>query len=94
MDVAVIEIDEDARLVPRAGELGDNGDVGWSADALEAQAFAFTAVHALNKLPVLDDQRRQAADDRRCDRAALVFLADLRAGFFRKAAQNSASNAR
>jgi len=25
--------------------------LGWSADALEAQAFAFLAVRALNKLP-------------------------------------------
>jgi anhydro-N-acetylmuramic acid kinase len=27
-------------------------DVGWSADALEAQAFAYLAVRALKKLPI------------------------------------------
>ncbi len=37
------------RLTPASVETAD--DVGWSADALEAQAFAFLAVRALNKLP-------------------------------------------
>ena len=37
------------RLAPATVETAD--EVGWSADALEAQAFAFLAVRALNKLP-------------------------------------------
>jgi len=37
------------RLTPASVETAD--DVGWSADALEAQAFAFLAVRALKKLP-------------------------------------------
>lgn len=37
------------RLQPATVETAD--EVGWSADALEAQAFAFLAVRALNKLP-------------------------------------------
>lgn len=36
------------RLMPASVETAD--DVGWSADALEAQAFAILAVRALNKL--------------------------------------------
>jgi anhydro-N-acetylmuramic acid kinase len=28
------------------------GDVGWSADALEAQAFAYLAVRSLKGLPI------------------------------------------
>jgi anhydro-N-acetylmuramic acid kinase len=37
------------RLAPATVETAD--EVGWSADALEAQTFAFLAVRALNKLP-------------------------------------------
>lgn len=38
------------RLAPATVETAD--DAGWSADALEAQAFAFLAVRTLNGLPV------------------------------------------
>ena len=38
------------RLAPTAIETA--GDVGWSADALEAQAFAFLAVRALKGMPL------------------------------------------
>ena len=56
------------RLAPATVETAD--EVGWSADALEAQAFAFLAVRALNNLPlyVSDHDRRQATDDGRGDR--------------------------
>lgn len=37
------------RLCPATVETAD--EVGWSADALEAQAFAYLAVRAMNKLP-------------------------------------------
>jgi len=37
------------RLAPATVETAD--EAGWSADALEAQAFAFLAVRTLNKLP-------------------------------------------
>jgi len=37
------------RLAPASVETAD--DVGWSADALEAQAFAYLAVRTMNKLP-------------------------------------------
>jgi len=37
------------RMTPASVETAD--EVGWSADALEAQAFAFLAVRTLNKLP-------------------------------------------
>jgi anhydro-N-acetylmuramic acid kinase len=39
-----------ARLAPATVETAD--DVGWSADALEAQAFAFLAVRCLRDLPI------------------------------------------
>ena len=38
------------RLAPATVETAD--DAGWSADALEAQAFAFLAVRTLNNLPI------------------------------------------
>ena len=38
------------RLAPATVETAD--EAGWSADALEAQAFAFLAVRTLNKLPL------------------------------------------
>ena len=38
------------RLAP-AG-LSTANDVGWSADALEAQAFAYLAVRSLRNLPI------------------------------------------
>jgi len=38
------------RLAPASVETAD--EVGWSADALEAQAFAFLAVRTLNNLPI------------------------------------------
>lgn len=38
------------RLAPASVETADH--VGWSADALEAQAFAFLAVRSLKKLPL------------------------------------------
>jgi anhydro-N-acetylmuramic acid kinase len=37
------------RLAPATVETAD--EVGWSADALEAQAFAYLAMRTLNKLP-------------------------------------------
>jgi len=37
------------RMAPASVETAD--EVGWSADALEAQAFAFLAVRTMNKLP-------------------------------------------
>jgi len=37
------------RMAPASVETA--GEVGWSADALEAQAFAFLAVRTMNKLP-------------------------------------------
>lgn len=39
-----------ARLAPASVETAE--EVGWSADALEAQAFAFLAVHCLRDLPI------------------------------------------
>ncbi len=52
-------------LAPAAVETA--GAVGWSADALEAQAFAYLAVRALKEHAdhVSDHDRRAAADDRR-----------------------------
>ncbi len=38
------------RLAPAAVETA--GAVGWSADALEAQAFAYLAVRSLRGLPI------------------------------------------
>jgi len=38
------------RLKPASVETADNA--GWSADALEAQAFAFLAVRSLRGLPL------------------------------------------
>ena len=38
------------RLAPAPVETADQ--IGWSADALEAQAFAFLAVRSLNALPL------------------------------------------
>jgi anhydro-N-acetylmuramic acid kinase len=38
------------RVAPATVETAD--EVGWSADALEAQAFAFLAVRTLNGLPI------------------------------------------
>jgi anhydro-N-acetylmuramic acid kinase len=38
------------KLVPGRVEIAD--DVGWNADAIEAQAFAYLAVRALNGLPI------------------------------------------
>ena len=38
------------RLAPASVETAD--DVGWSADALEAQAFAYLAVRSLRGLPI------------------------------------------
>jgi anhydro-N-acetylmuramic acid kinase len=38
------------RLAPATVETAD--EVGWSADALEAQAFAYLAVRTLNGLPL------------------------------------------
>jgi anhydro-N-acetylmuramic acid kinase len=39
-----------ARLAPAAVETAD--EVGWSADALEAQAFGYLAVRSLKGLPL------------------------------------------
>ena len=39
-----------AKLAPASVETAD--EAGWSADALEAQAFAYLAVRTLNKLPL------------------------------------------
>ena len=39
-----------ARLAPASVETAD--EAGWSADALEAQAFAYLAVRTLNDLPI------------------------------------------
>ena len=39
-----------ARLAPATVETA--GQVGWSADALEAQAFAFLAVRSMRGLPI------------------------------------------
>ena len=39
-----------ARLVPASVETAD--EAGWSADALEAQAFAYLAVRTLNSMPI------------------------------------------
>jgi anhydro-N-acetylmuramic acid kinase len=38
------------RLAPAA--VSTASDVGWSADALEAQAFAYLAVRSLRELPL------------------------------------------
>jgi anhydro-N-acetylmuramic acid kinase len=38
------------RLSP--APVGTAGDVGWSAEALEAQAFAFLAVRTVKGLPI------------------------------------------
>ena len=48
------------RLAPASVETADQ--VGWSADALEAQAFAFLAVRSLQGLAadIPDDDRRAA----------------------------------
>ena len=70
------------RLAPARVETADQ--VGWSADALEAQAFAFLAVRSLKGLAadVPDHDRRAVADDRRragaaVTQAALVASAGL-----------------
>jgi anhydro-N-acetylmuramic acid kinase len=38
------------RLAPATVQTAD--EAGWSADALEAQAFAYVAVRTLNNLPI------------------------------------------
>ena len=64
------------RLAPAVIETADT--VGWSADALEAQAFAYLAVRSLRGLPISfpTTTGRAAADDRR--RAGQCSAADER----------------
>ncbi len=87
-----------AELAPASVETAD--EAGWSADALEAQAFAYLAVRTLNDLPITfpNDNRCPFAASRRRGREALSVLSVLGAlglaFFFRKAAQSEASNSR
>ena len=95
------DIDEDAqeRLAPATVETAD--EAGWSADALEAQAFAYLAVRTLNGLPITFPPR--PASQRQCRAGWLrgpsarlsgrVVLGNRRFGF-KNAAQNAASNRR
>ena len=62
------DLDADAESAARASAVETADSVGWSADALEAQAFAYLAVRSLRGLPITfpDDDGRAAAVDRRC----------------------------
>ena len=64
-----------ARLAPAGIETA--GAVGWSAEALEAQAFAYLAGANARGLAahVSHDDRRATADDRRCPRAVMRRMA-------------------
>ena len=62
------------RLEPATVESAEA--LGWSSDAIEAQAFGFLAARGLKGLPLSypGDHRRADADDRRGDRATVISM--------------------